>query len=358
MQGTHIGGTEKSSLTLMTHIKEFGNELFVLSLTEMGKLSPHLDEAGIGYIGFSYQGIGGWRSFFKYRNQIKISSADAIMMTGHNLVGMLALGLRLRKKSCLFIHFHHTGVKRKWQWKLIYLIADTIFEKIYFASNFILQEALEIYPRISAKSSYLPNPLPSKKLISDTERKKYRKKFEFEDNDIVIGNAGWLIKRKRFDIFLTTCARLKKRNHNIKILIAGDGEEKENLLILSKKLGIEDDITWLGWVEDLTSFYNSIDFMLFNSDWDSVGLSPLEAIQLGIPAFSSVINGGLKEILTDDFSIFLQDSHEIEDLTKKILYAIENKNEIIDLTLKCREHINQLSDPYLIAKKVLNNLTN
>ena len=128
MQGTHIGGTEKSSLTLMTHIQEFGNELFVLSLTEMGKLSPHLDEAGIGYIGFSYQGIGGWRSFFKYRNQIKISSADAIMMTGHNLVGMLALGLRLRKKSCLFIHFHHTGVKRKWQWRLIYLIADTIFE--------------------------------------------------------------------------------------------------------------------------------------------------------------------------------------------------------------------------------------
>ena len=98
--------------------------------------------------------------------------------------------------------------------------------------------------------------------------------------------------------------------------------------------------------------------MLFNSDWDSVGLSPLEAIQLGIPAFSSVINGGLKEILTDDFSIFLQDSHEIEDLTNKIHYAIENKNEIIDLTLKCREHINKLSDPNLIAKKVLNNLTN
>ena len=31
MQGTHIGGTEKSSLTLMTHIKEFGNELFQIA---------------------------------------------------------------------------------------------------------------------------------------------------------------------------------------------------------------------------------------------------------------------------------------------------------------------------------------
>ena len=33
MQGTHTGGTEKSSFALMTHIKEFGNELSVLSLT-------------------------------------------------------------------------------------------------------------------------------------------------------------------------------------------------------------------------------------------------------------------------------------------------------------------------------------
>lgn len=358
MQGTNTGGTEKSSFALMTQIKEFGNEFFVLSLSEMGGLSHYLDEVGICYKGFSYQGRWGWKSFFKYRRQIKMSSADAIMMTGHSLIGMLAIGLRLRQKSCLFIHFHHTGVKRKWQWKLIYLIADKIFEKIYFASDFILQEALEIYPRISAKSFYLPNPLPSKKLIPDIERRKYRKKFKFEDNDIVIGNAGWLIKRKRFDIFLTTCARLKEKNHNIKILIAGEGEEKESLLTLSKKLGIEDDITWLGWVDDLTSFHNSIDFMLFNSDWDSVGLSPLEAIQLGIPTFSSVVNGGLKEILTDNFSIFLQDNHEIEELANKIHYAIENKNEIMDLTLKCRDHINQLSDPNIIAKKVLNSLTN
>ena len=349
MQGTHIGGTEKSSLILMTHVKEHGNEFSVLSLTEMGKLSSHLDDAGIPYIGFPYKGIGGWRSFFKYRKQIKKASADAVMMTGHNLIGMFALGLKFRKKSCLFIHFHHTGVKKSWQWRLIYFFADTIFQNIYFASNFILQEALEIYPMILSKSSYLPNPLLSKKLILDSERKKSRKEFQFEDDDIVIGNAGWLIKRKRFDIFLTTCAKLKERNHNIKILIAGDGEEKESLLILSKHLGIEKDIIWLGWVEDLTSFYNSIDFMLFNSDWDSVGLSPLEAIQLGIPAFSSVINGGLKEILDNDYSIFIQDNHNIEDLADKIEYALSNKNLIRDLTLKCREHINHLSDPNLIA---------
>ena len=358
MQGTHTGGTEKSSYFLMKHMKEFGHDLFVLSLTEMGKLSPYLDKAGIDFIGFSYRGKGGWRSFLKYRKQIKISSPDAIMMTGISLIGMLALGLRLRKRSCLFIHFHHTGVKRKWHWKLMYLIADKIFEKIYFASNFILHEAIEIYPRISEKSSYLPNPLPTKELISSKERRECRKKFGFEDKDIVIGNAGWLIKRKRFDIFLSICAKLKERNLNIKILIAGEGEEKESLLSLSKKLGIEGDITWLGWVGDLTSFHNSIDFMLFNSDWDSVGLSPLETIQLGIPTFSSVINGGLKEILTKNFSIFLEDSHDTEKLANKIHHAIENKNEIMNLTLECRDHINQLSNPNLLAKKVLNNLSN
>ena len=216
-----------------------------------------------------------------------------------------------------------------------------------------MNEAVAINPKISQKSAYLPNPLLKVKMTTPSAREAARKALNLKDEDIVIGNAGWLIQRKRFDVFLRVCAGLKKRKNNIKIIIAGDGEEKENLIHLSKTLGIADDIIWLGWQKDMKIFYNTLDIMLFNSDWDAVGLSPLESIQRGIPTFTSVLHGGLKEILKDKFSIFFQGDHNEEKLVTKIQYAINNKKEVRQLTLSCREHINHISDSQRISRKVL-----
>lgn len=352
MQGTHIGGTEKSSLTLMKEMQKEGVAFHVMSLTSMGKLQAHLDQARIKYTGFSYEGFWGWRSYRKYRSFIKASDADAIMMTGHNLIGMLAIGSKCKGKRSLFIHFHHQGVKSHLAWKIIYFFANNIFNKIYFASNFILDEAIKINPKIKNKSEYLPNPLKMKKLISPEMKISSRKKLGLTENDIVVGNAGWLIKRKRFDVLLHVCSEVKKVNQNIKVLIAGDGEEKDSLESLARDLGISEDVIWLGWLDNLDDFFNSIDIMLFNSDWDSVGLSPLEAIQRGITTYSSVINGGLGEILNNDFSIFIQNDHDAKKLSEKIIKAIKSPDETIYLTKKCRDHINQLSSPQLIANRV------
>ena len=107
--------------------------------------------------------------------------------------------------------------------------------------------------------------------------------------------------------------------------------------------------------DDLEDFYNSIDIMLFNSDWDAVGLSPLEAIQRGIPTFASVLNGGLKEILNKEFRSFLIEEHDVEVLARKINEGISNRDKLYELTLRCRDHVNYVSNPGSIATEVLTN---
>ena len=81
-------------------------------------------------------------------------------------------------------------------------------------------------------------------------------------------------QKKRFDVFIKLAREIKNNHPNSKILIAGDGIEKNNLMDLAEKLKVADSIIWLGWQENLEDFYNSLDFMIFNSDWDAVGLSP------------------------------------------------------------------------------------
>ena len=126
---------------------------------------------------------------------------------------------------------------------------------------------------------------------------------------------------------------------------------------IAQELDIKSNIVWLGWQKDLEDFYSCLDIMLFNSDWDAVGLSPLEAIQRGVPTFASVINGGLEEILNGEFSFFIDSKHDVDALSNKLLKSLSDKEKVYQLTLKCRDHINLLSDPLRIANEVLSKLT-
>lgn len=352
IQGTGLGGMEQSSLRLMNEMSKSGFSFSVLSLTEIGQLKAHLDANGISYQGGTYKGPGGIFSYFDYRKIIKESNSEGIMMTGNSLVAMAAISNICKNKRLLFVHYHHSGVKSKIVWKLIYFIANLRFKHIFFASNFIMQEALTLFPKIKKKSSCLNNPLKPVELIKESERKVIRDSLGISQDRFIIGNAGWLIKRKRFDILLRVCAELKKDNEKITVLIAGEGEEKNSLLKLADGLNIADDVVWLGWVSDMRKFYSAIDIMIFNSDWDAVGLSPLEAIQHGIPTFSSILNGGLKELIPEEYSYFIQDTHDIKELQNKIEYTSSNFEEITNQTLGLRKHINNISNPEFIAKKV------
>ena len=358
IQGTHIGGMEQSSLFLMRELISLGHDISLLSLSKMGLLKKDLEKSNIKSKGFLYKGPGGILDLLNYRGFISSEKADAIMQTGHSIVGMLSLIGMKNTPKVLFVHFHHQGVKPNWIWKLIYLMANRMFHHIYFASNFIMDEALLIYPEIEKKSSYLPNPLPTRSIRIEKNISHSRSLYNIRSSELVIGNAGWLIERKRFDILLRVSAKIKESLPSLKVLIAGDGEERGNLEKLADELNISPDIIWLGWQEDLEHFYNAIDIMLFNSDWDAVGLSPLESIQRGIPTFTSVINGGLKEILSGDFSIFIENKHDINLLANKILESVHNKGYLNDLTMKCRDHVNFISKPENIAKQVLSKIKN
>ena len=98
-------------------------------------------------------------------------------------------------------------------------------------------------------------------------------------------------------MFLRTAQLISRQVPHALFLIAGDGEERAKLEALAGELQIAERVKWLGWQKGLTQFYQCLDVMLFNSDWDAVGLAPLEAINYGVPLVASVQQGGLREIL-------------------------------------------------------------
>jgi 1,2-diacylglycerol 3-alpha-glucosyltransferase len=341
---------EQASLRLMQGLKRRGDSLQLISLNPIGQLGPLLQEAGIPHEGIPYLGKGGWRSFGLLKQKLKSIQADGMIMTGHHFLGSLALGDFCKGHNILAIHYHHAGVKSRWQWQLIYRLACHRFNAVTFPCDFIRKEAEAIYPPVARLAHTIRNPLEIPPLSTADEKVDARKALHLPHNRPIVGNAGWLIPRKRFDIFLHIARKILNKNPDVLFVVAGSGEEQEKLKKLADELGIAASVRWLGWLKNMRPFYQSLDVMLFNSDWDALGLTPLEAMSFGVPAVCSVVYGGLSEILDSNQVGFLLPTHDIDALADRVLYLLKNLEQANAIGLAGRAHIQTVCRPEPIAE--------
>jgi glycosyltransferase involved in cell wall biosynthesis len=256
-----------------------------------------------------------------------------------------ALGDLCPDRRILSIHFHHAGVKPLWQWRLIYRSALRKFSAIVFPSNFIREEAEAIYPPIKSVSHTVGCPIDLSTPPTFVERMQARDKLGLPRNARIVGNAGWLIRRKRFDIFLKVARNVAAADPDAIFVIAGDGPETEAMKLLSAELGIAERIRWLGWQADLKPFYYSLDLLLFNSDWDAMGRTPLEALSFGVPVVASILNGGLPEILNHQNYGPVYARHDIDEMTNAALSILGDSQAASRLVNAGRSQLNRIAAP-------------
>ena len=353
IQCTNLGGMEHNMLLLIDEIKKMNVEVEVVSINPIGKLGELLEARGIQCEGSSYLGPWGVFSILKLHRILASKTADGLLMIGHNLMGELALGKLWKKHRVLSIHFHHKGVKSPLGWRLIYGIAVMKFRAIVFVSKYIMDEAISISSFLAKLSIMVSTPVHAQIPFSDHVKIDARRTLGISENNIVVGNAGWLITRKRWDVYLAVAAEVLKSDPQIRFLIAGDGPERANLEKQARDLGIADMIIWIGWQSKLLPFYQAIDILLFNSDWDAQARTPLEAMSYGIPLVSSILAGGTQEVIYNDSMGYLIDQHDVGKLSAIIL-KLAHDPELRKLVGENeRTRISEYGSPKVHAIKVL-----
>jgi glycosyltransferase involved in cell wall biosynthesis len=348
IQCTNLGGMEQASLRLMKALMARGHELSIISLNPIAGLGPLLKEAGIPAVGLDYSRCGKIGAFFDLRRALQAESADALIMTGHNFAASLALGDAGRGRRLLACHYHHEGVMPPWRWRLIYRIARARFQSITFPSDTVRWEAEAIAPFISPVARTIRNPLPPP-TVDPSLRVAFRAGLGVGPATPLIGNAGWLIQRKRFDIFLDTAAEILKLQPHAHFAVAGDGELRSALEAQAARLGIASRLAWLGWLRDLDPFYAALDVLLFNTDWDTFPTTPVEAMSRAIPVVASSIQGGLPELL-DDETGWLLDRHDPAALAKAAITALGPEGRARGS--RARGRVTTMSDPATIAAQI------
>lgn len=112
-----------------------------------------------------------------------------------------------------------------------------------------------------------------------------------------------------------------------KLMLVGDGPERENAERLVAGLGIEDRVIFFGNSNEIDQILSYSDLFLLPSETESFGLAALEAMAWSVPVISTN-NGGLPEVNLDGFSGYLSDVGNIDEMANRAISILKNNDTL------------------------------
>jgi glycosyltransferase involved in cell wall biosynthesis len=136
---------------------------------------------------------------------------------------------------------------------------------------------------------------------------------------------GRLREDKGADIALLAFSLLRQQNPDIRLKIAGDGREKDNLQKMSAKLSLNRHVDFLGSVKgtEKTGLLRDALFLICPSRREAFGIVNLEAFASGLPVVASKV-GGIPDTVNDGENGFLVEPGNPAQLAEKMQLLIEN----------------------------------
>ena len=129
--------------------------------------------------------------------------------------------------------------------------------------------------------------------LSDQNPIGVRQKLRRNSRQIQLLYVGRLLEWKGVDIALRSIQILKQSIPEINLTLIGDGPARPRLAALSRNLGLEQNVHWLGWLPQhaLADHYRAADTLLYPSLRDSGGMVVLEALAHGLPVVCTDLGG-------------------------------------------------------------------
>ena len=123
--------------------------------------------------------------------------------------------------------------------------------------------------------------------IDDGARAEMRKTLSYTEDDIVIGHVGRFSAEKNHRFILELFAALRKQSNKYKLLLVGDGELMADVKTQAQSLGVADDVTFAGSVNDVNRWLQAMDVFILPSLHEGFGISLIEAQACGLPCITS-----------------------------------------------------------------------
>lgn len=210
-------------------------------------------------------------------------------------------------------------------------IVPTIKTYHLFRNEYDYEKDIYIVPTGIDSTRFYQENLDTKKLEN------INKKLGYKKNDFVVIFVGRIAQEKNIEFLLRMMLHVK--NKNIKLLIVGDGPDKESYEKLMNTLGENNSVKFAGRVEweDMPYYYHNANVCLTASLTETQGLTVIEGMASNLPAIC---------INDEAFHTMV-----VEGLNGRFFNTKEDCAKILDEISKDKRQINTLSKQAILAAK-------
>jgi L-malate glycosyltransferase len=161
---------------------------------------------------------------------------------------------------------------------------------------------------------------------------------------IITPGASRVTHRKGLDYLIKSIARIAPKYPNIYLKIMGDGNAKAELEILSKALGIDDRVEFLGRIprENTSPYYQEASVFVMPSLNEGMSNAMLEALSSGLPIIATD-TGGTKELVAEGENGFIVKMKDAQDISDKISTLIDDPQLLETMSKNSRLRAHELS---------------
>jgi glycosyltransferase involved in cell wall biosynthesis len=186
------------------------------------------------------------------------------------------------------------------------------FDLFVAVSEAVANSLENLLPQISEKIVVIYNVINPAYLQNTETKSDIRRRLDLDERKHVIFASGNFRYAKGFDLLLESMVvlldRCRQEDSTLKtlpiLLITGEGGLQDSIVNLSKRLGIQDNVRFLGFRKDMPEILKAADLFVLPSRWEGCPMVVLESMALGLPVLATDV-GGVPELVAHQQTGFL-----------------------------------------------------
>jgi glycosyltransferase involved in cell wall biosynthesis len=220
-------------------------------------------------------------------------------------------------------------------------------DRVVVLSEFSKRQVLALYPWAESKLHVVPNGVDCELFgPSDQTRHVVRQSLGLAPGEVVFACVARLFPDKNHAFLLRAFQKLLLAgSFNARLLLIGDGGQRQRLVELSAELGISDRVHFLGYRRNVGQLLSACDaFVLTSKAPDDGGIesmsnATLEAMSVGLPVVMT--RNGSEEILTPGQEGFVVDARDDRQLVAALAALCESAELRYAMGRAARAHVKE-----------------
>lgn len=162
-----------------------------------------------------------------------------------------------------------------------------------------------------------------------------KEKYLIGDEFFVIGNLSHFVPHKAHEDLIEAFKLVRQRGYKVKLFLAGKGEREAFLKGMVQRLGLETDVFFIGFQEEVRHLFAFFDLFVVSSREEGLCSSIIEAFMAGCPVVATDA-GGIPELVKDGITGLLAKRGDPLSLAEKLSFALDNMPLMKEMAKKAK----------------------